>query len=71
MLWNVIIPAVGIALIVVGWLFRRRQSPSTLDAMPEVGQPPADAEPMVEPRLQDIGSGSYELPLPDDATDDE
>ena len=52
------------------WLFRRRQ-PSTADDLPDVGQPPEDAEPMVEPRLQDIGSGSYELPLPDDDTDEQ
>ena len=32
--------------------------------MPDVGQPPENAEPMVEPRMQDIGSGSYELPFP-------
>ena len=26
---------------------------------------------MIEPRLQDIGSGSYELPLSDDDADEE
>ena len=46
------------------WLFRRRRAHSGLEPMAEVGQPPADAEPIVEPRMQDIGSGSYELPLP-------
>ena len=51
----------------MNWLFRRRQ-PSTADDLPEVGQPPDGAEPMIEPRLQDIGSGSYELPLEDDHT---
>jgi hypothetical protein len=39
--------------------------------MPDVGQPPEDAEPMIEPRLQDIGSGSYELPLSDGDTYEE
>ena len=52
-------------LLVAAWLFRRRRPQSTLDAMPDVGQPPADAKPMVEPRMQDIGFASYELPLPE------
>jgi hypothetical protein len=52
------------------WPFRRRQ-PSTIDPTPDVGQPPEDAEAMIEPRLQDIGSGSYELPLSDDDDADE
>jgi hypothetical protein len=51
--------------------FRRRRPQSSLDAMPDVGQPPADAEPVVEPRLQDIGAGSYDLPLPTDAHDEQ
>jgi hypothetical protein len=54
-----------------GWLFRRRQLRSSREPMPEVGQPPADAEPIVEPRMQDIGFGSYELPLSDSPTADE
>lgn len=52
----------------MSWLFRRRQ-PSTTDDLREVGQPPDGAEPMIEPRLQDIGFGSYELPLSDDDAD--
>jgi hypothetical protein len=39
--------------------------------MPQVGQPPTDAEPIVEPRLQDIGSGSYDLPLPEGPSEEE
>jgi hypothetical protein len=68
--WNVVIPTGVVVLVVVAWLFRRRQSPSGGDAMPEVGQPPADAEPVAEPRLQDIGAGSYDLPLPTDTADE-
>ena len=64
--WNLIIPAGVVALVGVAWALRRRSSRSSLGSMPEVGQPPADAEPIAEPRLQDIGAGSYELPLEDD-----
>jgi len=53
----------------MSWLFRRRQ-PSKRDDLPEVGQPPEGAEPMIEPRLQDIGFGSYELPLSGDKADE-
>lgn len=62
--WNLIVTGGGIALLLVAWLFRRRHSPSTVGTLPDVGQPPEDAEPIVEPRMQDIGFASYELPLP-------
>ena len=62
--WNVVLPGGVVVLLAAAWLFRRRRAPSALDAMPDVGQPSRDAEPMVEPRMQDIGSGSYELPFP-------
>ena len=62
---NVMLTGGALALLVAAWLFRRRRPPSTLATMPDVGQPPEDAEPMVEPRMQDIGSGSYELPFPE------
>jgi hypothetical protein len=39
--------------------------------MPEVGQPPEDAEPIAEPRMQDIGFGSYDLPLPEGPPEEE
>jgi hypothetical protein len=64
--WNVIIPAAVVALVAVVWVLRRRTTRSGFGSMPDVGQPPADAEPIAEPRLQDIGAGSYELPLEDD-----
>ena len=63
--WNVMLTGGALALLVAAWLFRRRRPPSTLDVLPDVGQPPEGAEPIVEPRLQDIGSGSYEMPLPE------
>lgn len=63
--WNVILPGGALALLMAAWLFRRRRPPSILDTMPDVGQPPPDAEPMLEPRLQDIGFASYELPFPE------
>jgi hypothetical protein len=68
--WNVIIAVGAVALIVVGWISRRRRPPSSLDGIPHVGQPPADARPIVEPRLEDIGWGSYELPLPENGADE-
>jgi hypothetical protein len=52
------------------WLFRRRQ-PSKPVGLPEVGQPPEGAKPMIEPHLQDIGLGSYELPLSEDDAHEE
>jgi hypothetical protein len=63
--WNVMLTGGALALLVAAWLFRRRRPPSTVDSMPDVGQPPEEAGPMVEPRMQDIGSGSYELPFPE------
>jgi hypothetical protein len=68
--WNLIVTGGALVLLLAAWLFRRRQ-PSSIGPMPNVGQPPEDAEPMVEPRLQDIGSATYELPLsPPDAEPD-
>jgi hypothetical protein len=63
--WNVVLPGAAVVLLAAAWLFRRRRPPSALDAMPDVGQPPENAEPMVQPRMQDIGSGSYDLPFPE------
>jgi len=48
------------------WPFVRRGAPSNRGTLPEVGQPPDDAQPVAEPQLQDIGSASYELRLADD-----
>lgn len=66
--WNLIVTGGGVALLLAVWLFQRRRPRSTFGTMPDVGQPPNDAEPMVEPRMQDIGSGSHELPLSDPGT---
>jgi hypothetical protein len=48
------------------WPFARRGARADLDSLPDVGKPPDDAEPVVEPHLQDIGSASYELRLEED-----
>lgn len=69
--WEMIVTGVALVLLLAAWFFQRRRSLSMVGTMPEVGQPPADATPMVEPRLQDIGSGTYELPLSGPATDPE
>lgn len=61
--WQMIVTGGALVLFLAAWLFRRRQ-PSSLGPMPDVDQPSETAEPMVEPRLQDIGFASYELPLP-------
>jgi hypothetical protein len=50
----------------VRWPFARPRPRDDADRLPDVGQPPDDAEPMAEAHLQDIGSGSYELRLEDD-----
>jgi hypothetical protein len=63
--WNLMLGGGALALLLLAWLFRRRRAPSTLDALPDVGRPPENAEPMVEPRMQDIGFGSYDLPFPE------
>jgi hypothetical protein len=69
--WALIVTGVALLILIAGWFFKRRQSPSTIGTLPEVGQPPPDAKPMVEPRMQDIGFGSYEMPLSDPQTDPE
>jgi len=62
--WEMILSA-GLLVLLFAWGVRQLQRPrSRSGSLPDVGQPPRDAKPMIEPRLQDIGFGTYELPLP-------
>lgn len=61
--WNLIVSGLALALVATAWLFRRRPRRTLEGPMPDVGRPPGDAEPVAIPRMQDIGSASYELPL--------
>jgi hypothetical protein len=62
--WEMILSA-GLLVLLIAWRARRLQRPRPRSgSLPDVGQPPRDAKPMIEPRLQDIGFGTYELPLP-------
>jgi len=63
--WNLVVSALALALLVVAWLFGRRLPRTIHGPMPNVGQAPSDAAPVAIPRMQDIGLGSYELPLSD------
>lgn len=70
--WNLIVTGGALALLLAAWLFQRRRSPSMIGPVPDVGQPPVGAQPMVEPRLLDTGLAAYELPLtPPDADPDD
>lgn len=57
-------PVLLIALIAaaVRWL-RRPHGPATTP-LPEVGDAPADAEPLIRPRLDDNGLGTYSMFAP-------
>ena len=63
--WQWILVGGAVMLLLVAGLWQLRRPRSATGSFPDVGQPPQDAKPMVEPRLQDIGSGTYELPFPD------
>ena len=69
--WEIILVAVVpiLCLVLAARLWQLRGPRSRTGRYPDVGQPPEGAEPMIEPRLQDIGSGSYELPLSDPETE--
>jgi hypothetical protein len=73
--WELIIIGVAGVLLLGAGVRLIRQRFSEGGPVPDVGQPPEGAEPMVEPRMQDIGFASYELPLsepdaePDDSPD--
>jgi hypothetical protein len=60
-------PVLWLVLIVaaVRWLTRPHRGPAP-DPLPEVGDAPADAEPMLEPRLDDNGLATYTMVVPRD-----
>jgi hypothetical protein len=60
---------VGVMLLMAGGVYLIRKRWPSAGPIADVGQPPKDAEPMVEPRLQDIGFATYELPLSDPEPD--
>jgi hypothetical protein len=59
-------PFLWIALLVAAWrwLGHRRSRP-TLGPMPNVGDAPPDAEPMIRPRLDDNGLATFSFAFPD------
>jgi hypothetical protein len=59
-------PFLWIALLVTAWrwLTHRRSRP-TLGPMPNVGDAPPGAEPMIRPRLDDNGLATYSFAFPD------
>jgi hypothetical protein len=63
MSWNLIATGAGLLIVVAALIGRRLRSHHPVGAFPEVDQPPSAAKPLAEPRMQDIGMGSYELPL--------
>ena len=67
--WEMIATSVGLVLLLVVGVQLSRKRLFSAGPIPEVGQPPEQAKPMVEPRLQDIGSATYELPLSDPEPD--
>lgn len=67
--WELIEGIVGLVLLMAAGVYLVRKRWPSAGPIADVGQPPRDAEPMVEPRLQDIGSATYELPLSDPQAD--
>jgi hypothetical protein len=62
--WEIILGAVVMYLLMASGVRQLRRPRSRSGPFPDIGQPPEDAEPVTEPRLQDLGFGTYELPLP-------
>lgn len=59
-------PFLWIALVVTAWRWLTHgRSRATLGSLPNVGDAPRDAEPMIRPRLDDNGLATYSLGIPD------
>jgi hypothetical protein len=54
----------ALAIWVVRWL-RHPHGPAT-SPLPDVGDAPADAEPVIRPRLDDTGLATYSMVVPVD-----
>lgn len=46
------------------WLTRRRSGVNTFGPLPDVGDAPADAEPIIRPRLDDNGLATFSMVVP-------
>ena len=58
-------PFLLLALLVAAWRrLRRRPTRSVLGPLPAVGDAPANAEPIIHPRLDDNGLATYSMVFP-------
>lgn len=60
-------PFLWLALAVAAWRWvarDRRQGQGFAGPLPDVGDAPADAEPMIRPRLDDNGLATYTMVIP-------
>lgn len=56
--------ALAVALVVAVWQLFRWRPRIESRALPDVGDAPADAEPILAPQLDDNGLGAYSLEMP-------
>ena len=61
-------PVLWLALLVaaVRWLTHPHRVGPATEPMPEIGDAPADAEPLIRPRLDDTGLATYTMVIPRD-----
>jgi hypothetical protein len=59
-------PFLLLALLVAAWrwLTRRRAATEPTESLPDVGDAPPDAEPIIRPRLDDNGLATYTMVIP-------
>jgi hypothetical protein len=59
-------PFLLLALLVAAlrWLTRRRAPAGPTEPLPDVGDAPLDAEPIIRPRLDDNGLATYTMVIP-------
>jgi hypothetical protein len=59
-------PFLWLALIVAAWRWvtRRRSDSNAFGPVASVGDAPPDAEPLIRPRLDDNGLGTYSMVVP-------
>jgi hypothetical protein len=65
-------PFLWLALLVAAWrwLTRRRIARSTAGPLPQVGDAPSNAEPIMQPRFDDNGLATYSMVIPADPARD-